>query len=343
MAKECRNSIKWESDEPVKINTSLEIDYDVMFVTALYERAHFVIDAADNFGLEFVVPVDANDNGYFIFLTNVNDKSVDVRIHGSEAKVVGPNKTEVVAKSDFSQHSSVIHIDAKDEISVYVFRNLSSGKAFGHSVLPVDILGPSYHLFLDSTLDTNETAENVSVCTGYAIEDNTESNVGPVGPVPVSITKEMYDKELGHQKLLTANRPMAIFCGADDNRAQMPPRETLGKQHYIPPLNLDSTEKAEIRLVATEDSTIVIIRGNYDHLDTISLTGITFCRAVENDMLYDINSTKPIQVHLQMRSKDLSWASVVVIPPVEQYKSEHVFPGINSIGSRDHFEIVYVY
>ncbi|XP_053382488.1 uncharacterized protein LOC128549565 [Mercenaria mercenaria] len=320
-----------------------EIDYDVMFVTAFSQTAQFVIELPekdcnkiksgggyDNFGLEFVVPVGANDQFYSIFLVNANTAPVVVDLRGDQtgvvSKTVGALQTENAKKTDFGT-SSMVKIEATDEISVYVIRTTVSSKTVGHSVLPVDTLGPNYHVFLDKSLEGLSTPLSETVCSGYAITDNTESNVGPV-PVVVDITKDMYNTALGHQKLLTANRPIAVFCGADDNRAQMPPRETLGELHYIPPLAFDSAvEEAEIRLVATEDSTVVIIRGNYDNLDTVELTGNTFTRDVVPDMLYNISSTKPIQVHLQIRSKDLSWASVVVIPPAEQYKSKHFFPG----------------
>jgi hypothetical protein len=75
---------------------------------------------------------------------------------------------------------------------------------------------------------------------------------------------------------------MAVFCGADDNLVQIPPLESLGTQYFIPeiPYNAGS-ETAEIRLVATEDSTVVIIRGNYDNLDTVEMTGNIFSRKVE--------------------------------------------------------------
>lgn len=44
--------------------------------------------------------------------------------------------------------------------------------------------------------------------------------------------------------------------------------------------------------------------------------------------MYKVNSTKPIQVHLEGNSSDGGYI-LTVIPPVEQYKTEHFFPYLN--------------
>ena len=91
--------------------------------------------------------------------------------------------------------------------------------------------------------------------------------------------------ELGYQKRFTSSRPVALFCGTMRRFAQMPSIETLGTQYYIPPLQYDEdTETADIHLVAVEDSTVVVIRGNYDNLDTVELTGDVFTRTIVNNM-----------------------------------------------------------
>lgn len=83
---------------------------------------------------------------------------------------------------------------------------------------------------------------------------------------------------------MQAERPIAVFCGnLNKNYAQMPPRETLGVKHYIPALDLNNLQATvQMKLVATEDSTAVIIKGDYHQLDTVSLTGQVYSRNVEN-------------------------------------------------------------
>jgi hypothetical protein len=89
------------------------------------------------------------------------------------------------------------------------------------------------------------------------------------------------------QYLFQEGRPRAVFCGTNNYLVQIPPRESLGTQHYIPSLDIETVtnEGAEIRLVASEDSTVVTIRGNYDNLDTIDLNGDGYTREVVPDMV----------------------------------------------------------
>ena len=77
----------------------------------------------------------------------------------------------------------------------------------------------------------------------------------------------------------------AVFCGSANQKVQIPPHDSLGTQYYIPSLDLPHNETAELLLVSTEDSTVVIIRGNYDNLDTIELTGNTHTREVVKNMV----------------------------------------------------------
>lgn len=95
----------------------------------------------------------------------------------------------------------------------------------------------------------------------------------------------LYFKDLGTSHLIKADRKLAVFCGTfTDTMLQMPPVETLGREHYIPGLNLTAlSANAEVLVLATEDSTVVTIRGEYDQRDTLYLAGEWVVRSLENN------------------------------------------------------------
>ncbi|XP_060584539.1 uncharacterized protein LOC132740612 [Ruditapes philippinarum] len=196
--------------------------------------------------------------------------------------------------------SDVIFIKATAEISVYAVQS-----NYGYSVIPVDVLGPNY-------VYHNITNEE---CTSYSFAEYSAQKT-VIETTPFEVTS-------ADQYLFQEGRPRAVFCGTSNYFVQIPPRESLGTHHFIPQLVIEANEEAKIRLVASEDSTVVTIRGNYDNLDTIELNGDGYTREVVPNMVYNISSTKPILVLLQIT--DYLWTSVIAIPPVRQYKTKHNF------------------
>lgn len=95
----------------------------------------------------------------------------------------------------------------------------------------------------------------------------------------------LYVKDLGSSHLIKADRKLAVFCGTfTDTMLQMPPVEALGKEHYIPGLNFtELSANAEVLVLATEDSTVLTIRGEYDQMDTLSLAGEWVVRSLEDN------------------------------------------------------------
>ncbi|XP_045182188.2 uncharacterized protein LOC123540926 [Mercenaria mercenaria] len=167
-------------------------------------------------------------------------------------------------------------------------------------------------------------------CDVYAVDHEAQTNVGTV-PLDnnVEINQSEYDA-LGTSHLVKSDRPLAIYCGTlIDTHLQLPPVETLGKQFYIPAIALTTlTADATVVVLTTEDSTIVTIRGDYDQMDTIDLKGeVMVNRTIVSDTKYSIEATKPVHVHLQIRSNTVNLAADVFIPAITQYKKDHVFPG----------------
>ncbi|KAL4217782.1 hypothetical protein ACF0H5_022520 [Mactra antiquata] len=120
----------------------------------------------------------------------------------------------------------------------------------------------------------------------------------------------------------------------------MPPRETLGHKHFIPPIQFDtSIQSAILYITATEDSTVVIVKGDYHQLDSTTLTGDSYSRVMESNTLYDIEGTKPIQVHMEIQGGNGVSNSLVVIPPTNQYTSDYTMFDLS--GSADSTSTVY--
>lgn len=86
-------------------------------------------------------------------------------------------------------------------------------------------------------------------------------------------------------QLITAKRPFSVFCGLGPNAtgAQMPPKSTLGKLFFIPPIRGINMTNASISITASEDSTVHIIAGDYHNLDIYEWTGGHFRRSIVND------------------------------------------------------------
>ena len=85
-----------------------------------------------------------------------------------------------------------------------------------------------------------------------------------------------------------------MFCGNfRDTIVQIAPKETLGKQFYIPPLNL-STEVVAVKInaIMSEGNTVIKVKGSYDQCDTVNHTGdeLTLDLSENTVTCYDILS-----------------------------------------------------
>jgi len=74
----------------------------------------------------------------------------------------------------------------------------------------------------------------------------------------------------------------SVFCYHERAIVQMPPKETAGKRYFIPSITSYLwTSQPEIYVKATEDSTPVTIKGDYDQLDLVINKGDEIQRTVE--------------------------------------------------------------
>lgn len=91
--------------------------------------------------------------------------------------------------------------------------------------------------------------------------------------------------DLDIQHRLETDHAVAVFCGTfNDTLIQMPPLSWLGTNFYIPKLDLALLNaEASIYLIASEDSTVITIKGDYDQMDPIFLTGDNYNRPIAND------------------------------------------------------------
>ena len=99
--------------------------------------------------------------------------------------------------------------------------------------------------------------------------------------------------DFGPEFLVTAQRPNSVFCGSDDNIygykifAQTPPVETLGSYFYIPPLTDFKVTGANIKMIVTENSTVIIVKGTDYHQMSIHSTGTITRELVESVNMFE--------------------------------------------------------
>ncbi|XP_060598566.1 uncharacterized protein LOC132752265 [Ruditapes philippinarum] len=335
------------------IDNVFGVDYEELVLSAMAGSAAFVVDlpdkdcskmiseTADAAGRKFIIPVSDGDSDFTIILTTRNDLATTLNIQLNVDNSLGTitmtlSQTLTITKGDITEpaYSSITVTSTNGELMVYLLRSLTNGIALGLSILPSDILGPTYLLFIDSVVNIND--DTAVICEAVATDRATVSNSGEyIGrDVLTEITNGIYSEGNSYLgvKHLSADRPLAVFCGNfADTLVQMPPKETLGTEFFIPSLDLSLLNAvAEIHVVITEDSTVLVIGGDYDQMDPVDFTGDFYIRTIEPNTIYNITASKPVQVHLEMRSTADSWASAVVIPPTTQYRSSHVFPGFSN-------------
>ncbi|XP_045181541.2 uncharacterized protein LOC123540515 [Mercenaria mercenaria] len=326
------------------IDNVFGVSYDELVLSTIAGSADFVIGlpdkdcnkiisgGADTSGQKFVIPVSSDDNDFTIMLSTRNDLASTITIELNVENSLGvltmsASETLLVEEAMITESvfSSITLSATGGEVSVYLLRSTISSEATGLTILPTDVLGPSYLLFVDRSININDTT--AKLCDAFATDRTTDSNYQTIS---LNWNTEILNDI--DELLLTADRPVAVFCGTfGDTLIQMPPKESLGLGFYIPKLDLDSINaEAEIHIITADDSTVLIVKGDYDQMDPVDFTGDIYIRAVVPNTIYRVSATKPVQVQLQIWSDVGGWASSVVIPPVQQYKSDHVFPGLDN-------------
>ncbi|WAR15791.1 hypothetical protein MAR_030385 [Mya arenaria] len=126
--------------------------------------------------------------------------------------------------------------------------------------------------------------------------------------------------------ILEAYPAFAYVCGPGNNicrHVQIPPRETLGKVHYIPQLALlgDTVTDAGIMILATEDSTVVTIWENYTSTiyANLQLSADVHSQQIKLNTTYKIEATKSVHVILLLNIQT-SVRQLVNVPSIDQYR-----------------------
>lgn len=65
----------------------------------------------------------------------------------------------------------------------------------------------------------------------------------------------------------------------------MVPKEMMGRQFYIP--KLSGLTGAKLYITSIEDSTVNIVKGNYDNLDILEYRGKELIRHIEEQFVSD--------------------------------------------------------
>ncbi len=200
------------------------------------------------------------------------------------------------------------------------------------------------------TTEDNTTLQITLTQNVYLFADDLKDQV-PKGkieagqPVTINIAKKIQTLYLGSDEDLSGSRvvsdkPIAFFSGhecgtvpsnisyCDHMNEQIPPTATWGKQFITAPL-ANRTSGDTFKIVASRDNTNVQIRCTSDKSMSVSLSRGEISQFVlsSDDSCYFMSSQPILLVQFSMSSTldgvFLSDPFMIVVPPVEQYRSRY--------------------
>ena len=293
--------------------------------------------------------------------TPIFDRSFrqDVTVRGlSSERVTLPTSIQMSGNTKSNKGISVI---ANEEIMV-IGINKMFGAAGGYLGIPTESLGTQYYAvtyFADPL--TFPSSQGISQIAVVSTDDGTVVTFAlppnPTNPSEVllqyagnnyragdvfSVNLQRFETvQLQSDLDLTAthiysNKPIAAFSGnklatvgsttSNDNLVlQLPPVNSWGRS-YVLPYYPDQPDGYFIRIIASEPDTVLSFNGVANAITISKPTSVE-----ELDLpasLRSIISNKPIQVVQLTRSRgpgNLGDPSMIIVPAIEQYKTEYVF------------------
>ncbi|XP_052762886.1 uncharacterized protein LOC128205352 [Mya arenaria] len=239
----------------------------------------------DSFGTNFLAPCFSGNCS--IFVTAMTHASVELwdKDKNKTFEVGGGNTLHIEW-----QATHWVHVTSDEEVSVSIHEE----SGYGTRLIPTDVQGPNY---------------------GTRPEQNCSINLNTEEWTPTQCFN-----------ILEAYPAFAYVCGPGNNicrHVQIPPRETLGKVHYIPQLALlgDTVTDAGIMILATEDSTVVTIWENYTSTiyANLQLSADVHSQQIKLNTTYKIEATKSVHVILLLNIQT-SVRQLVNVPSIDQYR-----------------------
>lgn len=268
--------------------------------------------------------------------------------------------------------SKGIRVRSTGDVAVFGF-NKHEYSADGFLALPEDALGTSYYAITDDPSDSQYPAQLTIVSTQECVVSIHLSS-GPVqyrgrtyerGDVITETVKaDQYTVQVQGDvdfsgTRVEANRRVAVFSGnvrgtvrpldhnvtdhvEDHLVMQLPPLTAWGKTFVIVPLP-ERVGGDYIKIVAAEDDTKVL----FSHGKTVNLQeGEIYSLLLPSREYHSITSTRAIQVAQFGRTQygpDSGDATMILIPPLEQYKDEYqVNTPDSSFGSYINYALIVV-
>ena len=297
--------------------------------------------------------------------------------------IIGPNQVALYRPPSFlsgtgSQFGfSGISVSSTSDVSVFGISS-SSNTCGGFMVIPVDNLGTDYYAVTyqpDRALGSKypqigivateaDTIVQITLpLTGNILvtySDITYSNGQTITArinqfETIQIQEQNYNDLTGTH--VTANKKVAVFSGnvltdvtlfesitSDDHIvAQVPPTTSYGTSFGIVPIP-DRSSNDVIKVVAREPNTRVTITGITDF--DLLRAGDFAIRVISSVQPIYITSTKPILVAQFVgsgESNDQGAPSVVIVPPVEQYRNYYVLGVANDLSFENYLLLVVDY
>lgn len=249
---------------------------------------------------------------------------------------------------------NAIQIVADDEVVAYAVNKVSSS-CDAYLALPVDVLGLEYYTvswfpssyYCQVVVIGVEDATSVSVKLSSHLGTYTVVYEGITYGQGQTITTTLQKYQMLQLQTygdlsgtyINSTKPVGVLGGnqrtnigigksSDHLVEQLAPVTTWGKNFVTVPIPLRTTGDY-FRFVASEDSTYVVISGDYSSSFTIALKGTFIERTIPSGAYTKIVANKPISVFQfcmsEQKPTEESDSLLMYIPPMEQYGADYTF------------------
>ncbi|KAH3787164.1 hypothetical protein DPMN_165284 [Dreissena polymorpha] len=263
----------------------------------------------DSKGLRFVSPPQ-NTRSFKIL---ANDKDANVTFFTLDGVTLKNEKNLIVNAGAYEEYQNLlsntwVFIESNEEIEIWVLQSRDNNywNSYWTRLIPTDVLSSGY--------------KKVSI----AGSDCTHVNY-------LNYNNGILEVTTGASIEYTWNKQtLAMFCKesiSDTDFIQIPPPYTLGKEYFIPKLDIDAT----VFVQSIEDSNFVLVNHTYDMSYAPKNTDLSFNIALIKNTILRLNSVKPVYVLLKVNNMRM------FIPPTDQF-SDSCRKDFQSIGeSHKHF------
>lgn len=295
----------------------------------------------------------------------------------SGERVLARVPPEVEMKGIEGSRSKAVKVTSNRKVSVFGMNSVT-GSCDGFLALPVSGLGTDYYTVsffppdhktqLSLVALYNDTQVNVTLrlptrpgvyikWNGIDYTNSPNRNTIPIVMNELDTVQLQDNSDLTGTRV-TSNRPLAVFTGNDYSRVsssnptsgllashlveQIPPVSAWGREFHVVPLPETETGYFLKVVASSNNTTVTISNASADwQLQMMGNAGDFRTSYFTNQSFVTIRATKPVLLAQFASSSVTSSPTMMVVPPVEQYKSSYSF-STGEDNSTEHFLLLVV-